>query len=113
MKTAIAYYRTASIDPESLSDQQNTVRDWAATHSIQIIDEFVDHGTSGLDYDLGKRQGFLDFLYTKVFRPNEKFDCVLMQDPIRISRSDEFLQVVKKKINDAGRKIMFTSRETD
>jgi hypothetical protein len=47
---AIAYYRHSAQDRQenSIPIQQDQVREWARNHSVEIIQEFADHGRSGL-----------------------------------------------------------------
>jgi len=47
---AVAYYRHSAQDRQenSIPIQQEQVRKWAGEHGIVIIEEFADHGKSGL-----------------------------------------------------------------
>jgi hypothetical protein len=48
---AVAYYRHSAQDRQenSIPIQQEQVRQWADGHGVEIIEEFADHGRSGLN----------------------------------------------------------------
>jgi DNA invertase Pin-like site-specific DNA recombinase len=47
---AVAYYRHSAQDRQenSIPIQQDQVREWARSNGVEIIQEFADHGRSGL-----------------------------------------------------------------
>jgi DNA invertase Pin-like site-specific DNA recombinase len=66
MKTACAYYRTSSAtnvgaDKDSLKRQQDAVRAYATSQSIEIVNEYYDAAVSGAD-PVESRNGFSEML---------------------------------------------------
>jgi DNA invertase Pin-like site-specific DNA recombinase len=66
MKTACAYYRTSSIanvgpDKDSLKRQQDAARSCAASHGLEIVQEYYDAAVSGAD-PVDSRSGFCAML---------------------------------------------------
>ena len=60
----IAYYRHSAQDRQenSIRIQQDQVREWEREHGVEIIQEFADHGRSGLTAE--GRSAFTDMMVT-------------------------------------------------
>lgn len=82
---AVAYYRHSAQDRQenSIPIQQDQVRAWAAEHGIEIIQEFCDHGKSGLTAE--GRPAFNDMMDNWV-KQRKDFAYVLCLDVSRWGR---------------------------
>jgi DNA invertase Pin-like site-specific DNA recombinase len=82
---AVAYYRHSAQDRQenSVSIQQEQVRQWAQQNGVEIVQEFADRGKSGLTAE--GRDGFNDMMENWV-KKNGDFDYVLCLDVSRWGR---------------------------
>ena len=82
---AVAYYRHSAQDRQenSVSLQQEQVREWAEQNGVEIIQEFADRGKSGLTAE--GRDGFNDMVENWVKRRSD-FEYVLCLDVSRWGR---------------------------
>src|SRR5712671_5307547 len=82
---AVAYYRHSAQDRQenSIPIQRDQVRRWAELNGITIIQEFADHGKSGLSAD--HRDAFNDMLQNWV-RHRDDFEFILVLDVSRWGR---------------------------
>jgi DNA invertase Pin-like site-specific DNA recombinase len=115
---AIAYYRHSAQDRQenSIPIQQEQVREWARNHSVEIIQEFADHGRSGLTSE--GRPAFTDMMENWVKKRSD-FEYVLCLDVSRWGRfqdidlSAQFSAECKR----AGKQVIYTTigkpREND
>jgi DNA invertase Pin-like site-specific DNA recombinase len=107
---AVAYYRTSALDRQenSLLIQQNQVRKWARKLGVEIIQEFADHGRSGLTSE--DRPAFTDMMENWVKRRGD-FQYILCLDVSRWGRfpnidlSAQFCTECKK----AGKQVIYTT----
>jgi DNA invertase Pin-like site-specific DNA recombinase len=115
---AVAYYRHSAQDRQenSIPLQREQVREWASQHGVEIIEEFADHGKSGLTAE--GRPAFNEMMDQWVKQRND-FDYVLCLDVSRWGRfqdidlSATFSAEVKKH----GKQVIYTTigkpREND
>jgi len=82
---AVAYYRHSAQDRQenSVSIQQEQVRQWARENGVEVIHEFADRGKSGLTAE--GRDGFNDMMENWV-KARRDFDFVLCLDVSRWGR---------------------------
>jgi len=82
---AVAYYRHSAQDRQenSVSLQQEQVREWAEQNGVEIIEEFADRGKSGLTAE--GRDGFTSMMENWV-RKRSDFEYVLCLDVSRWGR---------------------------
>ncbi|AMV32081.1 Recombinase [Pirellula sp. SH-Sr6A] len=107
---AVAYYRHSAQDRQenSIPIQQDQVRDWAKNHGVEIIEEFADHGRSGLTSE--GRPAFTDMMENWVKKRND-FQYILCLDVSRWGRfqdidlSAQFSAECKK----AGKQVIYTT----
>lgn len=107
---AVAYYRHSAQDRQenSIPIQREQVRKWADANNMDIIQEFADHGKSGLSVE--HRDGFNDMIENWV-RKRDDFQHVLVLD---VSRWGRFQDVDLSATYDAectrhGKKVIYTS----
>ncbi len=81
----IAYYRHSAQDRQenSIRIQQDQVREWAREHGVEIIQEFADHGRSGLTAE--GRPAFTDMMENCV-KVRHDFQYILCLDVSRWGR---------------------------
>lgn len=81
----IAYYRHSAQDRQenSIPIQQDQVREWAREHGVEIIQEFADHGRSGLTAE--GRPAFTDMMENWV-KVRHDFQYILCLDVSRWGR---------------------------
>jgi len=107
---AVAYYRHSAQDRQenSIPIQQDQVREWAKNHGVEIIQEFADHGRSGLTSE--GRPAFTDMMENWVKKRND-FQYILCLDVSRWGRfqdidlSAQFSAECKK----AGKQVIYTT----
>jgi len=82
---AVAYYRHSAQDRQenSIEIQQDQVRPWAESNSVEIIHEFMDPGKSGLTAE--GRPGFQDMMENWV-KKRDDFQYILCLDVSRWGR---------------------------
>ncbi|GAB4154203.1 MAG: hypothetical protein Tsb009_30780 [Planctomycetaceae bacterium] len=82
---AVAYYRHSAQDRQenSIPLQKEQVQEWAREHGIEIIEEFADHGKSGLNAE--GRPAFNEMMQDWV-EDRSDFDYVLCLDVSRWGR---------------------------
>lgn len=82
---AVAYYRHSAQDRQenSIPIQRDQVREWAEKHGVEIVEEFADHGKSGLTAE--GRPAFTDMMENWV-KKRDDFDYVLCLDVSRWGR---------------------------
>lgn len=85
-KRAVAYYRHSAQDRQenSVEIQQDQVRKFAADNSIEIIQEFIDRGKTGLVTE--GREAFQTMLRDYIQSGAHEFDYVLVLDVSRWGR---------------------------
>lgn len=81
---AVAYYRHSAQDKQknSVEIQQDQIRKWAEKNNVTIVEEFADHGKSGLTAD--GRPAFTDMM--EQVKNSKDFDQVLVLDVSRWGR---------------------------
>lgn len=86
---AVAYYRHSAQDRQenSIPIQQDQVREWAIANGVEIIQEFADHGRSGLTAE--GRPAFTEMMDTWVKVRND-FQYILCLDVSRWGRFQDF-----------------------
>jgi DNA invertase Pin-like site-specific DNA recombinase len=107
---AVAYYRHSAQDRQenSIPIQQDQVREWAKNHGVEIIQEFADHGRSGLTSE--GRPAFTEMMESWVKKRND-FQYILCLDVSRWGRfqdidlSAQFSAECKK----AGKQVIYTT----
>lgn len=105
-KRAAIYLRMSSDgQKESIPQQRDECRQYAADHGYTIVGEYIDAGISGID-SRSKRSGFRQMVTDA---ESGKFDFVLCYELSRASRSKprEFIAEMGP-IADAGVKLVFT-----
>jgi hypothetical protein len=82
---AVAYYRHSAQDRQenSIPIQQDQVREWARANGVEIIQEFADHGRSGLTAE--GRPAFTDMMENWV-KVRHDFQYILCLDVSRCGR---------------------------
>jgi DNA invertase Pin-like site-specific DNA recombinase len=82
---AVAYYRHSAQDRQenSIPIQQDQVREWARSNGVEIIQEFADHGRSGLTAE--GRPAFTDMMENWV-KVRHDFQYILCLDVSRWGR---------------------------
>ena len=85
MARGIAYYRHSAQDRQenSIPIQQDQVREWARANGVEIIQEFADHGRSGLTAE--GRPAFTDMMENWV-KVRHDFQYILCLDVSRWGR---------------------------
>src|SRR6516225_7623032 len=107
---AVAYYRHSAQERQenSIPLQREQVRAWARGHGIEIIQEFADHGKSGLSAE--HRDAFNDMLEHWV-KTRDDFHYVLVLD---VSRWGRFQDIDLSATYSAlctqnGKKVVYTT----
>jgi DNA invertase Pin-like site-specific DNA recombinase len=79
---AVAYYRHSAQDRQenSIPIQREQVRKWAEAHGMNIVNEFADHGKSGLSAE--SRDAFNDMMDNWV-KKRDDFEYILVLDVSR------------------------------
>lgn len=115
---AVAYYRHSAQDRQenSIPIQRDQVREWAEQHGVEIVEEFADHGKSGLTAE--GRPAFTEMMESWV-KQRKDFDYILCLDVSRWGRfqdidlSAQFSAECKKH----GKQVIYTTigkpREND
>ena len=82
---AVAYYRHSAQDRQenSIPIQQDQVREWARSNGVEIIQEFADHGRSGLTAE--GRPAFTEMMENWV-KVRHDFQYILCLDVSRWGR---------------------------
>lgn len=65
----------------SISTQRMILRDYAQTHNLHVVDEYVDDGWSGTNYDRPAFQRMIDDI------EDGKINCVITKDLSRLGRN--------------------------
>jgi len=106
---AVAYYRSAREDDESITSQRAQAEDFAAKRGLSIIHEEVDNGIGGLTAD---RPGLNRLLGEWVTNPGSPdFGTVIMRDPTRLGRFQQegMLSATERIFTDNGKAVAYIS----
>lgn len=107
---AVAYYRHSAKDKQenSVAIQQELVQKWAKEHGVEIIQEFADHGKSGLTAE--GRDGFNDMLDNWVKKRSD-FDFVLCLDVSRWGRFQDIdlSATYSAEVKKHGKEVIYTT----
>lgn len=109
-KRAVAYYRHSAQDKQvnSIPLQREQVRQWADQHGLEVIQEFADHGKSGLSTE--GRFAFLDMLENWVKKRND-FRYILVLDVSRWGRfqDTDLGAAISQECTQHGKTVVYTS----
>ena len=88
MKTAYAYYRLSneekhSDESGSIANQRQIVRAYCERHGYVVVNEYIDDGYSGANFN---RPGFRQMLCDLQARDKKKVDLVITKDLSRLGR---------------------------
>ena len=107
---AVAYYRHSAQDRQenSIPIQQEQVQKWANERGIEIIQQFADHGKSGLSAE--HRNGFNDMLDNWVKKRND-FEYILVLDVSRWGRFQDIdlSATYSAECTRHGKQVVYTS----
>jgi DNA invertase Pin-like site-specific DNA recombinase len=110
LPSAVAYYRHSAQDRQenSIPIQREQVQNWAQQNGIEIIQEFADHGKSGLSAD--HRDAFNDMLENWVAKRND-FQYVLVLDVSRWGRFQDIdlSATYSAECTKHGKQVVYTS----
>jgi DNA invertase Pin-like site-specific DNA recombinase len=95
MKRTAAYFRVSTVD-QNPETQKLEVRQFAAQRGYHIVEEYVDHGVSGIKV----RRPALDNLLKDAHR--RKFETVLVWSSDRLARSTKHFLQVLDDLNELG-----------
>lgn len=90
-------------EEETIKNQLDALREYAAKNSCSIVAEYTDDGWSG---DILARPG-LDRL--RQDRKKGKWEAVLIYDPDRLARRYSYQELVMDELREAGIEVMFVT----
>ena len=103
-KRAISYARKSpsrnADESESVPRQLQGIREYAASHDIEIMDEFSDQALSGADHD---RPGLWDAVAAL-----KRGWILIVRDYQRLARDTTLAMIIEQKIKQRGCKLMAT-----
>jgi site-specific DNA recombinase len=103
-KRAISYARKSpsrnADESESVPRQLQGIREYAALHDIEIMDEFSDQALSGADHD---RPGLWDAVAAL-----KRGWILIVRDYQRLARDTTLAMIIEQKIKQRGCKLMAT-----
>jgi site-specific DNA recombinase len=79
---AVAYYRCAEESQEAIEEQRALARMFAEKNDLQLIEEFVDNGFSGSDFNRPSWKKMMNWIPN----PDIDFQFILIKDTSRIGR---------------------------
>ncbi len=92
----VAIYCRVSTDEQTVAPQLDSLRDYASARSLEIVDEFIDHGVSGSK----DRRPALDEMMAKARR--RSFDAVAIVKLDRLARSTRHLTQLAAELEALG-----------
>ena len=110
-KTAVAYARFSSNNQreESIDAQMRAIREFCAKEKIELIAEFKDEAISGKTDDRADFQNMI----SQLLKGNLSVDFVLVHKFNRFARNKYDSALYKKKLKDAGIKVVSVSQKID
>lgn len=110
-KTAVAYARFSSNNQreESIDAQMRAIREYCVKERIELIAEFKDEAISGKTDD---REDFQNMI-SQLLKGNLAVDYVLVHKFNRFARNKYDSALYKKKLKDAGIKVVSVSQKID
>lgn len=110
-KTAVAYGRFSSNNQreESIDAQFRAIREYCKKENIELIAEFKDEAISGKTDD---REDFQNMI-SQLLKGNLNVDYVLVHKFNRFARNKYDSALYKKKLKDAGIKVISVSQKID
>ena len=110
-KTAVAYARFSSNNQreESIDAQMRAIREYCAKERIELIAEFKDEAISG---KTDVREDFQNMI-SQLLKGNLAVDFVLVHKFNRFARNKYDSALYKKKLKDAGIKVVSVSQKID
>ncbi len=108
MKQAVSYLRRSTDRQEqSLGDQRTHIQSYAASHGLQILEEFVDDAISGTTTK--DRPAFRRMIHVSQ-HPGKRFDYILVYDVKRFGRVDnDEAGYFRHILRQAGVEVIYTS----
>lgn len=106
---AICYYRYSSTaqDEMSIDQQRDCAQTYAAAHGYRIVKEYIDPAMSGTDENRPEYQLMLSEV--KQLKPA----ALILWKTDRLGRDKVEVSIAKKKIRDAGCKVLYVSENID
>lgn len=110
-KTAVAYARFSSTNQreESIDAQMRAIREYCIKENIELIAEFKDEAISGKTDDRADFQKMIN----QLLKGNLPVDVVLVHKFNRFARNKYDSALYKKKLKDAGIKVVSVSQRID
>ena len=110
-KTAVAYGRFSSNNQreESIDAQMRAIREYCKKENIELIAEFKDEAISGKTDDRADFQNMI----SQLLKGNLTVDYVLVHKFNRFARNKYDSALYKKKLKDAGIKVISVSQKID
>ena len=90
-------------EEETIKNQLDALREYAAKNGYSIVAEYTDDGWSG---DILARPG-LDRL--RQDRKKDEWEAVLIYDPDRLARRYSYQELVMDELKEAGKEVMFVT----
>ena len=106
-EAAVLYGRVSSLLQEkedTIASQMAALRDYAATHSVVVVDEYVDNGYSGDTLVRPELDRLRDDAKTG------RFSLVLMTEPTRLARRYVYKELVEDDLRAAGVSVLYINR---
>ena len=110
MSKAVSYLRCASIDQsnESIERQRATIKAYCATHSINLIEEYIDIAYAGTN---DRRPDFQRLISDAKKHPT--WESVLVADTSRFCRNIDDATHYESILNNLGIKLVSTAPDSN
>lgn len=105
VKQVAVYARSAAENQESIDEQLQIVREYAAEKGYEIVAEFVDNGASGNDLDREGLQSLIDRVRSEQIR----VQALIVSDRSRLARGGEAVMRLPILLNSCGLEFLSVS----